>query len=213
MAAPVRPHRGAIRAEVARRARKGPGSTSHGQLTDGCLQGLDMRTLALLAISGYQRYLSPHKGFCCAYREWTGARSCSALGKRVIQRYGLFSGIALLRRRFDKCGAAAMRLADRRSQSGFIDCACDIPTCDLPSCEWPSCNGPAGGCSSGLRDLSTCGDCAGCDCGDWKRDRRRQEQLKEVYIPPGKWEAGPGAPESSAGLGQSRRFQAREAVP
>lgn len=166
-----------------------------------------MRTLALLAISGYQRYLSPHKGFCCAYREWTGARSCSALGKRVIQRYGLFNGVTLLRRRFDKCGAAAMRLAARRSQSGFVDCACDIPTCDLPSCELPS-----GGCSSGLRDLSTCSDCAGCDCGDWKRDRHRQEKLKEVYIPPGKWEAGPTAPGSPADLGQSRRIQPTETV-
>ena len=39
------------------------------------------------------------------------------------------------------------------------------------------------------------------------------DDYAEVYIPPGKWEAGPGAPESSAGLGQSRRFQARETVP
>ena len=38
-----------------------------------------MRALALVAIGAYQRYVSPYKGFCCAYRAHTSRASCSAL--------------------------------------------------------------------------------------------------------------------------------------
>lgn len=133
-----------------------------------------MRTVALLAISAYQRYVSPRKGFCCAYREWTGAKSCSVLGQRVIRRFGLVTGMVLLRRRFEKCAAAAIRMRSIRSQQGIIDCACDIPTCDIPACDLPSCDWL---------------DCPSCDCGSWRRDKRDQESVKEIYIPPGKWGA------------------------
>jgi len=44
-----------------------------------------MRKLVLAAITGYQTYLSPYKGFCCAYRVHTGRKSCSALGFRAVR--------------------------------------------------------------------------------------------------------------------------------
>ena len=56
-------------------------------LVDGKI-GIATRT----AIGAYQRYLSPYKGFCCAYRAHTGRASCSALGARVIRRHGLLAG-------------------------------------------------------------------------------------------------------------------------
>lgn len=63
-----------------------------------------LQRLVLAAIRLYQRWLSPHKGFVCAYRVYTGRDSCSAYGYRVINRYGALVGLALLRRRLADCG-------------------------------------------------------------------------------------------------------------
>ena len=137
-----------------------------------------MRTLLLAAISAYQRYLSPHKGFCCAYRVHTGHQSCSALGFRAVRRYGVLAGLGILRRRIYLCGVAHRRFSPphkrpHRSQRG--DCDCDLPL-DL-NCDFPS------------RDVGSClGDFAnGCDCSscDWpERKRKKDEKEKYVYIPP-----------------------------
>ena len=137
---------------------------------------LPMKALALGAIRLYQRYLSPHKGFCCAYAAISGRCSCSALGYRAIRRYGVLRGISVLDRRLEKCGIAYRRhLKPRQSgmlahQGGFIDCACDIPTgCDLPSCDalelpFNCCDGFSGG---------------GCD---WRRSRKDEDD-DYVLIP------------------------------
>jgi putative component of membrane protein insertase Oxa1/YidC/SpoIIIJ protein YidD len=39
-----------------------------------------VKRLALAAIRGYQRWISPRKGFRCALRTATGGDSCSAYG-------------------------------------------------------------------------------------------------------------------------------------
>lgn len=108
--------------------------------------------LALWAISAYRRYLSPHKGFSCAYRVLTGGDSCSAYGYKVIARHGLRPGLALLQRRLDSCGAhhrqhhaqhARARSARHRAQAGYCDlplpdCACDCTDiASLANCTWP----------------------------------------------------------------------------
>lgn len=121
-----------------------------------------LRRLVLAAIRFYQRHLSPHKGFACAYRVHTGRASCSSLGYRTVRRHGVFDGLALLRRRTYLCGVAHRRhaLAGTRPharQRG--ECDCDLP-CDF--------------------DASDC-----CDC-DWPdRDKKkRQGDEKQVHIPP-----------------------------
>ena len=63
-----------------------------------------MKRPALAAIAAYQRYLSPLKGFGCAFRVHTGRDSCSQYGKRVIARHGLAVGLLLLQRRMADCG-------------------------------------------------------------------------------------------------------------
>lgn len=142
-----------------------------------------MRQLALFSIEIYQRYLSPYKGFCCAYRAHTGCRSCSTLGHRAIRRYGVVDGIAILRKRLQKCGVACQRQhAPRqrgalRSQRGDCDPGCG--GCDLPSIDCPSCNLPNGFC-----DAASCCDCGSCDCGDWRQGRQRKKEEDQVYIPP-----------------------------
>ncbi|HEU4816118.1 membrane protein insertion efficiency factor YidD [Janthinobacterium sp.] len=99
----------------------------------------------LLGIRAYQRYLSPWKGFTCAYRVLAGRDSCSAYGYRVIERHGLRVGLPLLQRRLRACSErhrqyqalhARGRSARYRAQAGH----CDLPVTD-------------------------CGDCA-CDCAD-----------------------------------------------
>lgn len=135
-----------------------------------------MRRLLLAAIVGYQRYLSPRKGFSCAYRVHTGRRSCSALGYRAVRRYGVLAGLAILRRRTYLCGVAHRRFYPPPNpaflgQRGFCDCACDLP-CELPSADF---------CGSALDFASYCDV---CDC-DWpSRDRKAKEEEQKVHIPP-----------------------------
>ncbi len=43
---------------------------------------------AMLCIEAYRRYLSPHKGYICAYHAATGRSSCSRYGQRAIGRCG-----------------------------------------------------------------------------------------------------------------------------
>jgi putative component of membrane protein insertase Oxa1/YidC/SpoIIIJ protein YidD len=153
-----------------------------------------MKVLALAAIRGYQRWISPHKGFCCALRALTGADSCSAYGYRVIERFGLRRGLGLLERRLELCGHVHRRAAPaaaplassravrnpwRHKEQGFCDVPCDSPGCDLPDLP---CHGGHGGracgCADNLLDLASCG----CDIGDCGRsNRRRAERWRYKY--------------------------------
>lgn len=119
-----------------------------------------MKRLALAAIRHYQRHLSPHKGFCCAYRHHTGRAGCSQLGYRAIQRYGLLSGIVVLRRRLIKCGVAHRRhITCRHRQAGFCDVGCDLD------------------CGGG-------DNCSPCDFLDWDTSRKNEKKDEEIHIPP-----------------------------
>ncbi len=133
-----------------------------------------MRFLALGAIAFYQRHISPHKGFVCAYRAHTGCGSCSRLGQRAIRRYGVIKGTQLLFARFEKCAqahrrygglAAASSFARRpgglTQQRGFVDCACDIPCAGME-------------CGTFFEVADSCGACP-CDLFDWSRRWRRDQ--------------------------------------
>jgi len=155
-----------------------------------------MRQLVLAAITTYQRYLSAHKGFCCAYRAHTGRKSCSNLGFRAVRRYGVFAGLAVLRRRTYLCGVAYRRYAKSRhhplhSQQGFCDLGCDLP-CDVPS---------LGGCHS-LGDFASCCDAGSCD---WpSRNRKNRDDERYVYIPPNSGGRKVSAEDKFAGKDYSR---------
>ncbi|MES2257721.1 MAG: membrane protein insertion efficiency factor YidD [Pseudomonadota bacterium] len=140
-------------------------------------KGEPLRRLALWSIRLYQKHLSPHKGFVCAFRVHTGRDSCSAYGYRVIARHGLLSGLILLRRRLRRCSerharhAPARQPSALRRQAGFCDVPCDIP-CDAP-CELPElpCAGDA---ASGAADVA-CDVLSSCGCdfpSRQKKDRK-----------------------------------------
>ena len=117
---------------------------------------LSVSSLACWVIGLYQRYLSPYKGFRCAYRVRHKRRaSCSMFARRAIEQLGVLPGVMLLRRRFDKCGRAARALdyeTPRAKEKGrwkdrcwsAADVGCDarspIDACDVASvaCHlWP----------------------------------------------------------------------------
>jgi putative component of membrane protein insertase Oxa1/YidC/SpoIIIJ protein YidD len=138
-----------------------------------------MKTLALQAIRLYQRFVSPHKGFGCAYRALTGRAGCSGLGYRAIRRYGVWRGAAVARARLKKCGLAYRRHVVIRTlsmrQAGF----CDVPSCDLPSCDFASVGGDV---LSGAGDA--CGACGFGDCGNLRFSRNRDREEKWIHVNP-----------------------------
>ena len=145
---------------------------------------IQMRERALAAIRLYQRWISPHKGFRCAYRHHTGRASCSQLGYRAVRRYGVRRGLALLRLRTRRCGIAHRRHAPparpMRSERGACDLSCDLPChggCDGPA----SCDGPSDGGNARGRGFIGCCDCAGCDLPTRRRDK---EEEQHVHLPP-----------------------------
>lgn len=108
------------------------------------------RDLALAAIGVYQRYLSPYKGFCCAYRVHTGQASCSTLGARAIRRFGVWPGLQLLKQRMRRCGevhrrctAGVQRRAQAAQRGGCdvdlpdADCCDALDFCDCCAFDWP----------------------------------------------------------------------------
>lgn len=122
-----------------------------------------MKYIALQAIRLYQRFISPRKGFCCAYAAVTGHASCSALGYRAIRRFGVWGGLDVLDQRLHKCSVSA-RDRERVVRHGPLARQAGSISCDLP------CDGS---------DACDALDCAS-DCASWRKKRRRDR----VVIPP-----------------------------
>ncbi|MCA6612112.1 MAG: membrane protein insertion efficiency factor YidD [Pseudanabaena sp. M158S2SP1A06QC] len=74
------------------------------------------RTIAVTTIAGYQRFISPHKGFSCAHRVLYGCESCSQYFKRVIAEDGILVAIANVKGRFQECREANEILKARRTK-------------------------------------------------------------------------------------------------
>lgn len=130
-----------------------------------------MKALALAAIRFYQRFMSPYKGFRCAYAAYTSDPSCSALGYRAIRRFGVWDGLAVLDRRLARCGTAhriahAARPMPMQRQAGFIDC--DLGGCDGIGCGDVPSGRSAANCVGSTAEVAL--ECMSCNC-DWRRKR------------------------------------------
>lgn len=75
-----------------------------------------MRGLAVAAISGYQKFISPRKGFSCAHRVLYGCESCSQYFKQVVAEEGIITAIANAKGRFQECREANEILKKRRAK-------------------------------------------------------------------------------------------------
>lgn len=105
-----------------------------------------MKTFAIAAIDGYQRFISPYKGFSCAHRVRTGGASCSRFAKRAIARLGLVAGVLVTIRRFEACAASARVLSSAEGQAAAAPPEAPAEACPLWS-RW------------GTRKLSGCCAC------------------------------------------------------
>ena len=73
-------------------------------------------SFAVLTINGYQRYVSPYKGFCCAYRVVRGGDSCSEFAKQAILQNGFWHSLRAIRKRFTECKEAAVYFNTQKEQ-------------------------------------------------------------------------------------------------
>ncbi|MEJ2456169.1 MAG: membrane protein insertion efficiency factor YidD [Candidatus Thiodiazotropha sp.] len=121
---------------------------------------------AVLAISGYQKFVSPYKGFSCAHRAVSGGHSCSEHIKQLIIERGLFASIEEIRQRFNDCKSAALCLNEKKSRqqtkgsgsSSTSDKAC--AAADAISCVPSSCADVGAGSVGNL----SAGGCDACAC-------------------------------------------------
>ncbi|QDC08404.1 membrane protein insertion efficiency factor YidD [Oceanicola sp. D3] len=150
--------------------------------------------LAKVAVGGiwaYQQYLSPRKGYRCAYSVLNGGTGCSGYAKHAIRDHGFFRAIPLIRSRFRACKSASHALRascpvhgkalaheppdnseapwgqppKRRSRwhNGCGMAACD--GCATAPCAGFACASSAGAeTASGATSGCPVPDCGGCDC-------------------------------------------------
>lgn len=79
--------------------------------------------VSILAIRAYQRFLSPIKGYSCAYRIKYGGPSYSAVGLEALGTNSLSDAVLILRSRFEDCQQAAKELRAIRP-TGAIGAGC-----------------------------------------------------------------------------------------
>ncbi|WP_240675068.1 membrane protein insertion efficiency factor YidD [Cellulomonas endophytica] len=72
-------------------------------------------------VAGYQRRVSPHKGWSCAHRVAHGGDSCSGAVRGFVRRRGLRGAVAPTVARFVACAAAA-RLLQASDVRGVCCC-------------------------------------------------------------------------------------------
>jgi putative component of membrane protein insertase Oxa1/YidC/SpoIIIJ protein YidD len=142
------------------------------------------RQISTAAITGYQKHISPHKGFACAHRVLYGGQSCSQYIKRAIAQDGLKIAFIKSRERFQACKQANQifhsqienpepteeeeeeeeQNAPAKAAQRFSFVGNDISFC--PDCADLSCN-----CAELVSMTPDCGaldfgaaDCSGADC-------------------------------------------------
>jgi putative component of membrane protein insertase Oxa1/YidC/SpoIIIJ protein YidD len=78
------------------------------------------RYLGVAIISGYQKFISPHKGFRCAHRVLYGGESCSAYIKRIAAEAGVIPALRSLKPRFAECRCAYETIKANRQQTAPV---------------------------------------------------------------------------------------------
>jgi len=77
------------------------------------------RFVSIQLIEIYQKYISPNKGFSCAYRIYQRGESCSQYAKRQIRKQGLLKALPLIRSRFQDCKVASLTQQNRGYSVGY----------------------------------------------------------------------------------------------
>ncbi len=84
---------------------------------------------ALQLIDGYQRHLSPIKGFKCAAGQLYGDTTCSAAIKTIVKTQGIVQGLPAIQSQLTRCQTAARHFAANpgQHQAGVFCCVLPIP--------------------------------------------------------------------------------------
>lgn len=132
------------------------------------------RKVGIVAIAGYQKHISPHKGFVCAHRVLYGGESCSAYIKRVIAQEGLIAAWEKSHTRFQACKQANLTLQTSRMKQRVSQIESSEPTeeseteADQKSkrSQKNFSNSDSSSCSdcTDIPDCSFLVDCASLDC-------------------------------------------------
>jgi putative component of membrane protein insertase Oxa1/YidC/SpoIIIJ protein YidD len=88
------------------------------------------RDAAAGLIVGYQRYVSPWKGYRCAYRAAHGGPSCSEFARRLVLRGGIWRMVRMMPARFAQCHQAAWAFASMHDPD--LDEPGEKPTAEPP---------------------------------------------------------------------------------
>jgi putative component of membrane protein insertase Oxa1/YidC/SpoIIIJ protein YidD len=122
-------------------------------------------SMGVALIEGYQRWLSPRKGFRCAYGALHGDGTCSSIGKRIMRERGFFAFFRLMPEQFAACKLAAASLNNeteeerkrrRKPKRGWLhrrvrddgnDSSCD-PDMDCSDIDCSGCDMDIDFCSS-----------------------------------------------------------------
>jgi len=112
-----------------------------------------LKHIIIFFINIYQAYISPYKGFQCAYAFLYGGNSCSQAIKQTLLEEGCIKGFHYSRSRFKHCKNANNILKKRRKEG-----ACDCPLEGICEC--------AEGCipKQGSSILDSSCDVLPCDC-------------------------------------------------
>ncbi len=100
-----------------------------------------IKTIIIFFINIYQKHLSPHKGYCCAYKVYHNDISCSEFTKNSIKNVGLFPSISIIKQRFKDCKISSEKIKEEKEccqSKGFkkfdncLGNSCN--TCEVASC-------------------------------------------------------------------------------
>ncbi len=69
-----------------------------------------MRILAIWSIRGYQKFLSPHKGFKCAHASFYGGKSCSSAVLEFFESRPFLEIPSNISKRFLECKEASIEI-------------------------------------------------------------------------------------------------------
>jgi len=135
-----------------------------------------MKSIAIWGINLYQKYLSPYKGYRCAYGVYHQNGTCSSIIKAHIQEHGLIKAYPMIKDQFSACKVAYFALqensstqprcaSDQKEEGCVCDsCCCSSSQDDKKKKKNDSSCDPCSGCGPDI-DVCDCGDIGFCDIG------------------------------------------------
>lgn len=85
-----------------------------------------LNQLSYQLVRGYQRFISPYKGFSCPSGILHGDTTCSAAVRDIVRDQGLVAGLPAIRSQLQRCQQASHTLTLRGDPRAQVFC-CVLP--------------------------------------------------------------------------------------